>query len=43
VRRVVTARRQQYVPIVRTPITPSESAVMTANSGNAMIMGRDCN
>jgi hypothetical protein len=38
VRRVVTARQQQYVPIVRTPRTPSESAVLTTNRDNAMIM-----
>jgi hypothetical protein len=31
------------VPIVRTPRTPSESAVLTTNRGNAMIIWRDCN
>jgi hypothetical protein len=35
---VVTARQQQYVPIVRTPRTPSESTVLTTNRSNAMIM-----
>jgi hypothetical protein len=43
VRRVVTARQQQYVPIVRTPRTPSESAVLTTNRVNAIIISRDCN
>jgi hypothetical protein len=39
----VTGRQQQYVPIVRTPRTPLESAVLTTSRGNAMIIWRDCN
>jgi hypothetical protein len=42
VRRVVTnsieISFQQYIPVVRTPRTPSESAVLAANRGKGMIM-----
>jgi hypothetical protein len=44
VRHVVTnSSMYQLSEPLKTPRTPSKSAVLTTNTGNAMIMWRDCN